>query len=87
MTPGGIGITRALPTPAFKSLLNYHSGDGPSHLKPEKFIRQCLALRAAGGQGSAIERPLHGRQHGVLGPVRTSRTVHRMWPDFGASRR
>jgi 2-hydroxy-6-oxonona-2,4-dienedioate hydrolase/4,5:9,10-diseco-3-hydroxy-5,9,17-trioxoandrosta-1(10),2-diene-4-oate hydrolase len=47
MGPGGIGTTRALPTPGLKSLLNYYSGDGPSRLKLEKFIRNHLVFNAA----------------------------------------
>jgi 2-hydroxy-6-oxonona-2,4-dienedioate hydrolase/4,5:9,10-diseco-3-hydroxy-5,9,17-trioxoandrosta-1(10),2-diene-4-oate hydrolase len=47
MGPGGIGTTRAVPTPGLKSLLAYYSGDGPSRLKLEKFIRQYLVFNAA----------------------------------------
>ncbi|GAA3837510.1 alpha/beta fold hydrolase [Streptomyces coacervatus] len=47
MGPGGIGTTRALPTPGLTSLLNYYSGDGPSRLKLEKFIRNHLVFNAA----------------------------------------
>ncbi|MFJ9024747.1 alpha/beta fold hydrolase [Streptomyces sp. NPDC102259] len=47
MGPGGIGTTRALPTPGLNSLLNYYSGDGPSRLKLEKFIRNHLVFNAA----------------------------------------
>ena len=47
MGPGGIGTTRALPTPGLNSLLNYYSGDGPSRLKLEKFIRTYLVFNAA----------------------------------------
>ena len=28
--PGGVGTTRALPTPGLKALLGYYGGDGPS---------------------------------------------------------
>ncbi|MGR3868832.1 alpha/beta fold hydrolase [Streptomyces graminifolii] len=47
MGPGGIGTTRALPTPGLNSLLDYYSGDGPSRLKLEKFIRTYLVFNAA----------------------------------------
>ncbi|MEI8409860.1 MULTISPECIES: alpha/beta fold hydrolase [unclassified Kribbella] len=47
MGPGGIGTTRALPTRGLNSLLNYYSGEGPSRLKLEKFIRQYLVFNAA----------------------------------------
>ncbi|MGW2830378.1 alpha/beta fold hydrolase [Streptomyces sp. NPDC001286] len=47
MGPGGIGTTRALPTAGLNSLLNYYSGDGPSRLKLEKFIRDHLVFNAA----------------------------------------
>ncbi|WP_420310199.1 alpha/beta fold hydrolase [Streptomyces sp. YS-B37] len=47
MGPGGVGTTRALPTPGLNSLLNYYSGDGPSQLKLEKFIRTYLVFNAA----------------------------------------
>jgi 2-hydroxy-6-oxonona-2,4-dienedioate hydrolase/4,5:9,10-diseco-3-hydroxy-5,9,17-trioxoandrosta-1(10),2-diene-4-oate hydrolase len=41
------GATRALLTPGLNSLLNYYSGDGPSRLKLEKFIRTYLVFNAA----------------------------------------
>ncbi|MGW0457307.1 alpha/beta hydrolase [Streptomyces tendae] len=47
MGPGGIGTTRAVPTPGLNSLLGYYTGDGPSRLKLEKFIRQYLVFNAA----------------------------------------
>ena len=47
MGPGGVGTTRALPTLGLNSLLNYYSGDGPSRLKLEKFIRTYLVFNAA----------------------------------------
>lgn len=42
MGPGGIGTTRALPTPGLRSLLSYYSGDGPSRDKLATFIRRYL---------------------------------------------
>ncbi|MFJ6895806.1 alpha/beta fold hydrolase [Streptomyces hokutonensis] len=55
MGPGGIGTTRALPTPGLNSLLNYYSGDGPSRLKLEKFIRTYLVFNAADVPDSVID--------------------------------
>ncbi|MBI5337848.1 MAG: alpha/beta fold hydrolase [Mycolicibacterium rufum] len=42
MGPGGIGITRRLPTDGLKSLLSYYGGDGPSREKLAAFIRTYL---------------------------------------------
>ncbi|MEV8318523.1 alpha/beta fold hydrolase [Streptomyces sp. NPDC059900] len=55
MGPGGIGTTRALPTPGLNSLLNYYSGEGPSRLKMEKFIRHHLVFNAADVPDAAID--------------------------------
>ncbi|MCK8435524.1 alpha/beta fold hydrolase [Streptomyces sp. D2-8] len=55
MGPGGIGTTRALPTPGLNSLLNYYTGDGPSRPKLEKFIRNYLVFNAADVPDSAID--------------------------------
>ncbi|MFQ6144508.1 alpha/beta fold hydrolase [Streptomyces seoulensis] len=55
MGPGGIGTTRALPTPGLNSLLNYYTGDGPSRPKLEKFIRDYLVFNAADVPDSAID--------------------------------
>ncbi|MCL8015640.1 alpha/beta fold hydrolase [Streptomyces sp. AS02] len=55
MGPGGIGTTRALPTPGLNSLLNYYTGDGPSRLKLEKFIRDYLVFNAAQVPASVID--------------------------------
>ncbi|MEU0426163.1 alpha/beta fold hydrolase [Streptomyces canus] len=55
MGPGGIGTTRALPTPGLNTLLNYYSGDGPSRAKLEKFIRQYLVFNAADVPESVID--------------------------------
>ncbi|MEU6259441.1 alpha/beta hydrolase [Streptomyces sp. NPDC047043] len=55
MGPGGIGTTRALPTPGLSSLLNYYSGDGPSRLKLERFIRTYLVFNAADVPDSVID--------------------------------
>ncbi|MFF3503202.1 alpha/beta fold hydrolase [Streptomyces sp. NPDC003247] len=55
MGPGGIGTTRALPTPGLTSLLNYYTGDGPSRSKLERFIRHFLVFNAADVPDSAID--------------------------------
>ncbi|MFE6710590.1 alpha/beta fold hydrolase [Streptomyces sp. NPDC057695] len=55
MGPGGIGTTRALPTPGLNSLLNYYTGDGPSRPKLEKFIRDYLVFNAARIPDSIID--------------------------------
>lgn len=47
MGPGGIGTTRAAPTPGLKSLLSYYGGDGPSRDKLEAFIRNYLVYDGA----------------------------------------
>jgi 4,5:9,10-diseco-3-hydroxy-5,9,17-trioxoandrosta-1(10),2-diene-4-oate hydrolase len=54
MGPGGVGTTRALPTPGLQALLKYYTGDGPSPLKLEKFIRQYLVFNAADVPDAAI---------------------------------
>ncbi|MFJ8113697.1 alpha/beta fold hydrolase [Streptomyces sp. NPDC096132] len=55
MGPGGIGTTRALPTPGLNSLLTYYSGDGPSRLKLERFIRDHLVFNAADVPDAVID--------------------------------
>ncbi|RPE46487.1 2-hydroxy-6-oxonona-2,4-dienedioate hydrolase/4,5:9,10-diseco-3-hydroxy-5,9,17-trioxoandrosta-1(10),2-diene-4-oate hydrolase [Streptomyces sp. Ag109_O5-1] len=55
MGPGGIGTTRALPTPGLNSLLDYYTGDGPSRPKLEKFIRNHLVFNAADVPDSVID--------------------------------
>ncbi|WP_460062757.1 alpha/beta fold hydrolase [Streptomyces sp. YKOK-I1] len=55
MGPGGIGTTRALPTPGLTSLLDYYSGDGPSRPKLERFIRNHLVFNAADVPDSVID--------------------------------
>ena len=47
MGPGGISITRALPTDGLNSLLSYYSGDGPSREKMATFIRTYLVYDGA----------------------------------------
>jgi 4,5:9,10-diseco-3-hydroxy-5,9,17-trioxoandrosta-1(10),2-diene-4-oate hydrolase len=47
MGPGGIGTTRALPTPGLRRLLAYYRGGGPSRAKLERFIREDLVFDGA----------------------------------------
>jgi 2-hydroxy-6-oxonona-2,4-dienedioate hydrolase/4,5:9,10-diseco-3-hydroxy-5,9,17-trioxoandrosta-1(10),2-diene-4-oate hydrolase len=47
MGPGGIGITRGVPTAGLKSLLSYYGGDGPSRDKLATFIRTYLVYDGA----------------------------------------
>src|SRR5246500_5498288 len=47
MGPGGIGITRGLPTAGLKSLLSYYGGDGPSRDKLATFSRSYLVYDGA----------------------------------------
>jgi 4,5:9,10-diseco-3-hydroxy-5,9,17-trioxoandrosta-1(10),2-diene-4-oate hydrolase len=47
MAPGGIGITRRLPTAGLKSLFSYYGGDGPSRDKLTRFIRSYLVYDGA----------------------------------------
>ena len=49
MGPGGVGISRSLPTKGLKQLLGYYEGDGPSLEKLRAFIRQSLVY-----DGSAV---------------------------------
>lgn len=42
MGPGGIGTTKALPTPGLNSLLDYYKGEGPTRAKLAEFVRGYL---------------------------------------------
>ncbi|MFC9842901.1 alpha/beta fold hydrolase [Streptomyces sp. NPDC060223] len=55
MGPAGVGTTRTVPTKGARSLLGYYTGDGPSRLKLETFIRNYLVFNAASVPDSAIE--------------------------------
>lgn len=55
MGPGGVGTTRALPTPGLQALFGYYAGTGPSRLKLEKFIREYLVFNAAQIPDSVID--------------------------------
>ncbi|WP_329288632.1 alpha/beta fold hydrolase [Streptomyces pseudovenezuelae] len=55
MGPAGIGATRGRPTPGLNSLLDYYTGEGPSRLKLEKFIRSYLVFDAADVPDSVID--------------------------------
>jgi 2-hydroxy-6-oxonona-2,4-dienedioate hydrolase/4,5:9,10-diseco-3-hydroxy-5,9,17-trioxoandrosta-1(10),2-diene-4-oate hydrolase len=47
MGPGGVGTTRALPTPGLTQLLNYYTGTGPSLEKLVRFVREYLVYDGA----------------------------------------
>ena len=55
MGPGGIGMTRGLPTEGLKSLLSYYSGDGPSREKLATFIRTYLVYDGAAVPDALID--------------------------------
>jgi 2-hydroxy-6-oxonona-2,4-dienedioate hydrolase/4,5:9,10-diseco-3-hydroxy-5,9,17-trioxoandrosta-1(10),2-diene-4-oate hydrolase len=55
MGPGGIGITRGVPTAGLKSLLAYYGGDGPSRDKLKTFIRNYLVYEGACVPDSLID--------------------------------
>ena len=55
MGPGGIGTTRALPTPGLNSLLNYYGGTGPSREKLSTFIREYLVFDGASVPEDLVE--------------------------------
>lgn len=42
MGPGGIGTTKALPTPGLNCLLNFYKGEGPTRAKLTEFVRGYL---------------------------------------------
>lgn len=42
MGPGGINVTRSLPTAGLNHLLNYYGGSGPSRAKLATFVREYL---------------------------------------------
>ena len=55
MGPGGIGTTRALPTPGLQKLLAYYGGSGPSRSKLEEFIRTYLVHDGTAIPAESIE--------------------------------
>jgi 2-hydroxy-6-oxonona-2,4-dienedioate hydrolase/4,5:9,10-diseco-3-hydroxy-5,9,17-trioxoandrosta-1(10),2-diene-4-oate hydrolase len=64
MGPGGIGTTRALPTPGLRRLFGYYSGTGPSRAKLEEFIQEDLVF-----DGSAVpQHVIEGRYAASLDP-------------------
>ncbi|WP_019071156.1 alpha/beta fold hydrolase [Streptomyces hokutonensis] len=91
MGPGGIGTTRALPTPGLNSLLNYYSGDGPSRLKLEKFIRTYLVFNAADVPDSLVDaRYAASIDPEVVAapPLRRPKSLRALWKtDFTRDRR
>ncbi|MEE1765197.1 alpha/beta fold hydrolase [Streptomyces sp. SP18BB07] len=91
MGPGGIGTTRALPTPGLNSLLNYYSGDGPSRLKLEKFIRNYLVFNAADVPDSVIDARYQDSidpEVVAAPPLRRPKSLRALWKmDFTRDKR
>lgn len=56
MGPAGIGTTCGLPTAGMNSLLNYHTGSGPSRDKLATFIRTYLVYEGDSVPDELIER-------------------------------
>ncbi|MFE3032583.1 alpha/beta fold hydrolase [Streptomyces canus] len=82
MGPGGIGTTRALPTPGLNSLLNYYSGDGPSRPKLEKFIRNYLVFNAADVPDSVVDaryRDSVDPEVVAAPPLRRPKSLRALW--------
>ena len=55
MGPGGIGMTRSVPTAGLKSLLSYYGGSGPSREKLATFIRDYLVYDGAAVPDDVID--------------------------------
>ena len=55
MGPGGIGMTRGLPTEGLKNLLSYYGGGGPSREKLATFIRTYLVFDGAAVPDALID--------------------------------
>ncbi|MFJ5780020.1 alpha/beta fold hydrolase [Streptomyces sp. NPDC093094] len=91
MGPGGIGTTRALPTPGLNSLLNYYTGDGPSRQKLEKFIRNYLVFNAAQVPDSIIDARYQDSidpEVVAAPPLRRPKSLRALWKmDFTRDRR
>ncbi|MGW5002476.1 alpha/beta fold hydrolase [Streptomyces hydrogenans] len=91
MGPGGIGTTRALPTPGLNSLLNYYTGDGPSRPKLEKFIRDYLVFNAAHVPDSIIDaryRDSIDPEVVAAPPLRRPKSLGALWKmDFTRDKR
>ncbi|NUV70648.1 alpha/beta fold hydrolase [Streptomyces sp. CAI-121] len=91
MGPGGIGTTRALPTPGLNSLLNYYAGDGPSRRKLETFIRDYLVFNAARIPDSIIDaryRDSIDPEVVAAPPLRRPKSLRTLWKmDFTRDKR
>ncbi|MFB7652943.1 MULTISPECIES: alpha/beta fold hydrolase [unclassified Streptomyces] len=91
MGPGGIGTTRALPTPGLNSLLNYYTGEGPSRQKLEKFIRDYLVFNAAHIPDSIIDaryRDSLDPEVVAAPPLRRPKSLRALWKmDFTRDKR
>ncbi len=91
MGPGGIGTTRALPTPGLNCLLDYYNGEGPTRAKLEKFIRHHLVFNAADVPDSVIDaRYRDSLDPEVVAdpPLRRPKSLGALWKmDFTRDRR
>lgn len=94
MGPGGIGTTRALPTPGLRALLSYYTGEGPSREKLATFIRTYLVFDGTAIPDEVIdERYRSSIDPGVIAPPPLQRpsgpgALHTLWRmDFTRDRR
>ncbi|MFE7624727.1 alpha/beta fold hydrolase [Streptomyces sp. NPDC057509] len=91
MGPGGIGTTRALPTPGLNSLLNYYTGNGPSRRKLETFIRDYLVFNAARIPDSIIDARFQDSidpEVVAAPPLRRPKSLRALWKmDFTRDKR
>ncbi|MFD9981606.1 alpha/beta fold hydrolase [Streptomyces massasporeus] len=91
MGPGGIGTTRALPTPGLNRLLNYYTGEGPSRPKLEKFIRDYLVFNAAHIPDSIIDARYQDSidpEVVAAPPLRRPKSLRALWKmDFTRDKR
>jgi 4,5:9,10-diseco-3-hydroxy-5,9,17-trioxoandrosta-1(10),2-diene-4-oate hydrolase len=55
MGPGGVGVTRGLPTKGLNMLFGYYGGEGPSRDKLESFIRDYLVYDGAAVDDELID--------------------------------
>lgn len=55
MGPGGIGTTRALPTPGLNALLSYYDSGGPSREKMATFVQEYLVFDPASVSDELID--------------------------------
>ncbi|MFN3767064.1 MAG: alpha/beta fold hydrolase [Ectopseudomonas guguanensis] len=55
MGPGGVNVTRSLPTTGLKLLLDYYNGEGPTLEKITRFIREYLVYDGSQVSDAMIE--------------------------------